>query len=399
MTTVGSAWEKHKLSNLIHIKHGYAFKGEYFHDSPTPNVLVTPGNFAIGGGFQKAKLKYYNGPIPQDYVLRRGALIVTMTDLSKAGDTLGYSAIVPADNNLRYLHNQRIGLVEKKRKDVDLKFLFYLMRTRAYQKFVVGSASGAIVKHTSPGRICDYEVRMPDYPMQTRIASVLSAYDDLIENNEKRIKTLEEMAQLLYTEWFVKFKFPGHEKVKMVDSGTDFGRIPEGWHVGNVESLIKRISVGKKYENKTVSKEGAVPVLDQGKTGIIGYHDDEPGVKASITNPVIVFANHTCYQNIIVFPFSAIQNVLPFVPNDNRNIFWLHWATKDLIRFNDYKGHWPEFMSKKLIGPAVEVTNKFGCIVGKYIAMKYVLELHNKNLSKTRDLLISQLVMGNRQLQ
>ena len=74
--------------------------------------------------------------------------------------------------------------------------------------------------------------------MQKNIASVLSTYDDLIENNEKRIKTLEEMAQLLYTEWFVKFKYPGHEKVKMVVSGTEYGKISEGWKVKKLGEIV-----------------------------------------------------------------------------------------------------------------------------------------------------------------
>lgn len=72
-------------------------------------MLVTPGNFAIGGGFSLEKPKYYNGPIPQSFILKQNDLIVTMTDLSKQGDTLGYSALVPASD--LYLHNQRIGLV------------------------------------------------------------------------------------------------------------------------------------------------------------------------------------------------------------------------------------------------------------------------------------------------
>ena len=106
---------KCKLGDVAEIKHGYAFKGDFFCDEPTHYLILTPGNFAIGGGFQE-KPKYYNGSIPEDYVLAKNDLIVTMTDLSKQGDTLGYSAFVPENN--RYLHNQRIGLVIIKRHDV-----------------------------------------------------------------------------------------------------------------------------------------------------------------------------------------------------------------------------------------------------------------------------------------
>ena len=82
------------LGDYVRVKHGFAFKGEYFTDDPTPDVLVTPGNFAIGGGFQDEKLKYYAGPVPDEYVFEEGDLVITMTDLSKAGDTLGYPALI-----------------------------------------------------------------------------------------------------------------------------------------------------------------------------------------------------------------------------------------------------------------------------------------------------------------
>lgn len=104
-----SNWRTARLSSLIEIKHGFAFKGEYFSDSPPGDILLTPGNFNIGGGFNGRKLKYFTGPRESGYTSCGMEIIVTMTDLSKEGDTLGYSAIVPSDGKV-YLHNQRIGL-------------------------------------------------------------------------------------------------------------------------------------------------------------------------------------------------------------------------------------------------------------------------------------------------
>jgi type I restriction enzyme S subunit len=105
-------WDDVELGQLIDVKHGFAFKGEYFHEGTSGDILLTPGNFAIGGGFKYDKLKRYNGPVPEEYVLAPGDLLVTMTDLSKAADTLGYPALVPKHNaGPRYLHNQRLGLV------------------------------------------------------------------------------------------------------------------------------------------------------------------------------------------------------------------------------------------------------------------------------------------------
>jgi type I restriction enzyme S subunit len=76
---------------------------------------------------------------------------------------------------------------------------------------------------------------MPPVDEQQQIAAILSAYDDLIENNTRRIQILEEMAQRIYTEWFVHFRFPGHEKVKMVDS--ELGKIPSGWEIGQLKDV------------------------------------------------------------------------------------------------------------------------------------------------------------------
>jgi len=192
-------WAEYSLDDIIHIKHGYAFKGEFFSEEPTDDILLTPGNFNIGGGFKAQKLKYYNGDFPVDYILDENDVIVTMTDLSKEADTLGFSAKVPAWFGKRFLHNQRIGLVSLKSDDFDLNYLYWLMRTYSYQRFVANGATGATVKHTSPTKICQYKFTAPeDKTTQRKIASILSAYDDLIENNLKRIKLLEEKAFLRY---------------------------------------------------------------------------------------------------------------------------------------------------------------------------------------------------------
>jgi type I restriction enzyme S subunit len=166
-----------RLGDVCEIKHGFAFKGEYFCDSPTEYLLVTPGNFAIGGGFQD-KPKYYNGNIPRNYVLAKDDLIVTMTDLSKQGDTLDYSALVPTDS--RYLHNQRIGLVKITRQGVLKEYVYWLMRTHDYQRYIFNHASGSTVKHTAPKIILGYEFDLPSLPVQREIAATLSALDDKI---------------------------------------------------------------------------------------------------------------------------------------------------------------------------------------------------------------------------
>ena len=195
-------WKIAKLSDFIDVKHGFAFKGSYITGEESKNILVTPGNFKIGGGFKLDKCKFFNGDYPQEYVLNEGDIIVTMTDLSKESDTLGYSAKVPKSNGKNYLHNQRIGLVQFKDNDVDRDFIYWLMRTADYHWYVVGSASGTSIMHTSPSRILDYEFKIPEFEGQRAIASILSSLDDKINLLHRQNKTLEEMAETLFRQWF-----------------------------------------------------------------------------------------------------------------------------------------------------------------------------------------------------
>lgn len=219
--------KEYRLGDIIDIKHGYAFDGDHIVQEDNGIVLVTPGNFRIGGGFQEEKCKFFTGEIPSDYVLSSGDFIVTMTDLSKEIDTLGYSAIVPTSNRT-YLHNQRIGLVSFKNNECYPGYIYFLMRTHRYQRSIANTSTGATVHHTSPSKIYDYHFIAPSYEEQQRIAEYLFSYDDLIENNQKQIKLLEEAAQRLYKEWFVDLRFPGHETTLITDG------IPGGWKTAEI---------------------------------------------------------------------------------------------------------------------------------------------------------------------
>lgn len=274
------------------------------------------------------------------------------------------------------------------------KFYSYFFRTSAIRKGLTAYGGGTNISNLNQDILSGLEIPIPDLPTQRKIAGILSAYDDLIENNLRRIKILEEMAQSLYREWFVHFRFPGHESAKFVES--ELGQIPEGWEVKTIEEIVKRIPVGKKYDQKTASPTGSVPIFDQGKTGVIGYHDDQPGVEASEDDPAIVFANHTCYQRLVHYPFSAIQNVLPFLPSPKipRNIYWLHYATNGRLVLNDYKGHWPEFAALLVVVPASDVCERFGAFVAPLSLEVLKLERAIQVLRQTRDLLLPKLLQS-----
>ncbi|MFN4956902.1 MAG: restriction endonuclease subunit S, partial [Cyclobacteriaceae bacterium] len=176
-----SEWREHKLGDFIEVKHGFAFSGTGITDQPTRNILVTPGNFNIGGGFKNSKFKYFNYEFPNEYILKTGDIVVTMTDLSQETDTLGYAAKIPMYDGINFLHNQRIGLVQFKGSEANEDFIYWLMRTKEYQSFIVGSASGTSIMHTSPSRIKEYQFLLPSRSEQAAIAEVLSSLDDKID--------------------------------------------------------------------------------------------------------------------------------------------------------------------------------------------------------------------------
>ncbi|TBZ86149.1 restriction endonuclease subunit S [Rhizobium leguminosarum bv. viciae] len=213
-----------RLGDLIEIKHGYAFSGQHF-CADGPFVLLTPGNFYDAGGFKfRDEQKHYDGAVPSDFILKEGDLLVAMTEQGEG--LLGSAAFVPGGK--RYLHNQRLGLITPKAgTEIDLRYVYYLLNSRDVRLQIRATASGAKVRHTSPNRIYAVDIPKHSLPTQRRIASILGAYDDLIEVNRHRISALEEMARGLFDEWFVRFRFPGHEEVPMLD--TPNGPLPEGW--------------------------------------------------------------------------------------------------------------------------------------------------------------------------
>jgi len=305
-------WATRKLGELISIKHGFAFKGKFFTDEETFDYLITPGNFAIGGGFKGDKFKYYNGPVPEDYILEVGDLVVTMTDLSKQADTLGYSALIPELENHRILHNQRVGLIQNISNEIDKGFLYFLLRSKEYRHHVVSGATGTTVKHTSPTKILSYEFQLPPIEVQRKVAKNLIALEQRVTINSKCNETLEEMAQAIFKSWFVDFdpvkaKMSG-EQPEGMDAATaslfpeklvesELGLIPEGWEVGELSDLMD-------FNPKRTLKKGTVaPYLDMKNMPTVGHlaldiYDREMGSGTKFVNGDALLARITpCLEN------------------------------------------------------------------------------------------------------
>lgn len=221
-------WRRCRLGDLLEIKHGYPFSSKYFGASGT-HIVLTPGNFFEAGGFRNKgeAEKWYSGPVPDAYVLNEGAVVVAMTE--QAEGLLGSSAVVPTSG--LYLHNQRLGLVLiRDAAALDLQFVSHLFNTAGVRQQIRASSSGVKIRHTAPSRIQDVTVDLPPLEVQRRIAGVIDGYDALINNNQRRMQILEEMARGVYREWFVKLKAPG------VPAAAGDG-VPAGWRVARLASI------------------------------------------------------------------------------------------------------------------------------------------------------------------
>ncbi len=256
------SWVETRVGDLVKIVHGFAFRGEFFTDAPTEHLLLTPGHFAVGGGFQfkSGREQYYRGPVPNDYVLSAGDLVVTMTDLSRESDILGFPALVPEVSGVACLHNQRLGkAVAKPGRMFDKRFLYYALCTEDYRAEVLASSTGTGVKHTAPSRIESYKFMLPPLDEQRAIAEVLGALDDKIELNRQMNHTLEEMASALFKSWFIDFdpviaKVDGRKPFGMdattaslftaAYADSELGPIPRGWRVTTVSACVADIFDG-----------------------------------------------------------------------------------------------------------------------------------------------------------
>ena len=305
--------------------------------------------------------------------------------------------------------NQHVAIIRPKKTEIDAGFLRYFLASPAQQDYMLSLASaGATRNALTKGMIEDFQIPCPPVNLQHSIAKVLSVIDDRITLLRETNTTLEATGKGLFKSWFVDFD-PVRAKCdgklpEGMDAATaalfpdafeekELGMVPSGWRIQKFEDFIHRISVGKKFDQKSALACGAVPILDQGKSGIIGFHNVAPSIKANLDTPVVVFANHTCYMRLICFDFSVIQNVLPFIGKGVDTV-WTFFATKDRIKLTEYKGHWPDFAIEKAVVPTIELTEAFRKAMDPLIRRSRINDLQAETLANIRDTLLPRLISG-----
>jgi type I restriction enzyme S subunit len=378
------SWAEHKLGEFISIKHGWAFKGEFFAEDGK-YLLLTPGNAHETGGLKlrPGKEKFYTGEFPDEFLMKAGDILVVMTDLIQTAPILGGAIVVPEDD--RYLHNQRLGLVESlPNRTIDKTFLYYVLNSSMYRGQVRGSATGATVRHTAPKRICDCMVLIPDLlKEQQRIGAVLGAYDDLIALNRRRIVLLEDAARRLYREWFVHLRFPGHETVPVTNG------VPRGWVIKPL-SDVAPLNYGKALK-ATERKGGKVPVY--GSSGIVGWHDAAFLEAGAIVVGRKGNVGSLYYSHVPSFPIDTVFFIKPetasfflFLALHQLNFISSDSAVPGLNR--NYAHSLPVLI------PNGEVAKMFEHQVSPLFEQMHTLDTQNARLARARDLLLPKLMSG-----
>jgi type I restriction enzyme S subunit len=292
--------------------------------------------------------------------------------------------------------------------DVDLNWAYYQLINFDINKIDSGSA----IPSTSREAFYQIPVSLPPLPTQRKIAAILSAYDDLIENNTRRIAILEEMAQLLYREWFVHFRFPGYEKIRMVES--PLGMIPEGWEMVKVSSaiyidpqtrltkegekpfvpmgslsnssmLIDNIenrtgNSGSKFKNGDTLFARITPCIENGKTGYVQFLPSDEAVAIGSTEFIVLRSRTLCPEYVYLMARS----------NEFRDT-----AIKSMSGATGRQRVQTACFDKFLIAqPDLEVLANFSTLISPFFQSIFVLAQKNTNLRRTRDLLLPKLISG-----
>lgn len=274
----------------------------------------------------------------------------------------------------------------------DIRFIYYLLKQLNLKTLNTDAAVPGLNRSVA----YQQKVLIPILSVQKSIAGILLTYDDLIENDTRRIRILEQMARAIYTEWFVNFRFPGHEKVKMIDSGSDFGKIPEGWEIIKVGQLLERIQRKNKIKRGEYAREGEFPVIDQGKDLIGGYTSENESIYQE-NLPFIIFGDHTRILKYIDFPFACGADGTQLLSSNSERmpmtLFFYALQNIDLSNFH-YARHFKFLKEKTVILPDQITASAFDDYVRPCRDLIKVLSDRNINLRKTRDLLLPKLVTG-----
>ena len=268
----------------------------------------------------------------------------------------------------------------------DPVYFTYYFKSKAFRRAVSGTAVGANIQNLSQARLSNHECRIPSIEVQHRIADILSAYDDLIENNQKQIKLLEEVAQRLYKEWFVDLRFPGHENTKIVDG------VPEGWSRGLLKELIS-VNYGK--DHKKAPDDGNIPVYGSG--GLMRKCN-----KSLFSGEAVLIPRKGSLNNIMYVDetFWTVDTMFYATMKQPHTAVFVYFFVKAFDMYSMNIGAAVPSMTTKILDamdvviPDKETLEKFDKLTKTYFNKIKTLQGQNERLKIARDLLLPKLMSG-----
>lgn len=329
------------------------------------------------------------------------------------GDTV-IARITPCLQNGKRFYCQNIGtgfgsteyLVFRPKDDsVDSKYLYYLMMTDFVKLSMINSMTGATGRQRVNNDVFnDIEVCFPDIDIQRKIGEILSAYDNLIENNQKQIKLLEEAARRLYKEWFVNFRFPGYEDTPIVDG------VPEGWALGELGDIA--IDSGKKEKKEHRGQyQYYLPIDCLPKRSLAyTYKNDitlaESSLVAFMPNDILFGAMRPYFHKVVVARDKGLTRTTCFVINSKMPAYWAYlllllfskdtvdYATQISVGTTMPYVRWKDFIHMPTLIPPEEKCDAFQAIVLPIIERISCLAVSSERLIQARDRLLPKLMSG-----
>ena len=334
-------------------------------------------------------------------------ILLNITGASVARCTIVPEKILPARVN------QHVSIIRVIKEKADPYFVLYSLNSKHYKHRLLSLAQGGSTREAlTKEMIENFEIKLPPLSVQQKISSILSAYDDLIENNNRRIAILEEMARRLYDEWFVKFRFPGHEKVKMVDS--ELGLIPEGWEVVSFTQIADVMSGGTPNTKVEECWNGDIPFFApkdaptstyciQTEKSITELGLSKCNSKLYPKNTVFITARGTVGKVVMPAVDMAMnQSCYALKGREGIGQYFLFLLTKKQVGYLKKNTGGATFDTivvdtfkrMKIIKPNNALIENFERMVDPLFDMNLNLILRNRNLREQRDILLPKLISG-----
>lgn len=322
----------------------------------------------------------------KDEALRKGKLKrgdIVYTTRGTVGNAGYYNSNVPYEN-VRI--NSGMVILRANGEIVDARFLYQILKSEYYRPYFKQYCTGSAQPQLPIKNFSQIYLNVPDIKTQHRIADILSAYDNLIENNQKQIKLLEEAAQRLYKEWFVDLRFPGHENTKIVDG------VPEGWSRGLLKELIS-VNYGK--DHKKAPDDGNIPVYGSG--GLMRKCN-----KSLFSGEAVLIPRKGSLNNIMYVDetFWTVDTMFYATMKQPHTAVFVYFFVKAFDMYSMNIGAAVPSMTAKILDamdvviPDKETLEKFDKLTKTYFNKIKTLQGQNERLKIARDLLLAKLMSG-----